>query len=450
MARQDLSREELFALVWEKPTSEIAKERGVSDVAISKLCSRLQVPKPPRGYWARVQSGQTPRLPPLAAFRDELDRKRREAVRVRAAGVLSILQQQFFRAALSDLRARGIDVGDANARGSRLPDLKPDIATQILLLIENRAHDWVKDGKVAANWSHSVQASATSLVGKILPYARPQLLIFEQERKKGAPESGPVVFVRLTAQLQERIASLAGIVRDQKLRHLVMPLMSADHAWTVRHLYSPDSRDSFDSVLCVSTNEVWVECTRPSWRDDAPPERITTGKLKLQDVMPIDYMAVRHIALPPVISKATEAPYRERLRGLIETERVYDLMSRAAYSMKQDVPGEMLALADRIWFGKARPFWSARDAWTRLEQELEQWETELEAERSALAQSILGISIGDIVAAQSGATLLRLSVTGMTVYTDDKHVTFLVTGTRFRKDGTLGKVADTLRLYFEA
>lgn len=66
--RRELSREELFALVWERPTSEVAKELGVSDVALAKLCKRLQVPKPPRGYWAKVQSGRTPRRPPLAAF----------------------------------------------------------------------------------------------------------------------------------------------------------------------------------------------------------------------------------------------------------------------------------------------------------------------------------------------------------------------------------------------
>jgi hypothetical protein len=48
--RGELSREELFALVWEKPAREVAKELGVSDVAIGKLCARLQVPKPPRGY----------------------------------------------------------------------------------------------------------------------------------------------------------------------------------------------------------------------------------------------------------------------------------------------------------------------------------------------------------------------------------------------------------------
>jgi hypothetical protein len=71
--KRELSREELFALVWERPTSEIATELGISDVALAKLCKRQQVPKPPRGYWARVQAGQTPRQPPLPGHSSRLD-----------------------------------------------------------------------------------------------------------------------------------------------------------------------------------------------------------------------------------------------------------------------------------------------------------------------------------------------------------------------------------------
>ncbi len=64
MARRDLSREELFALVWERPTSEIANELGISDVAVGKLCKKLQVPKLPgdigRAWW-RAKRRDAPR-----------------------------------------------------------------------------------------------------------------------------------------------------------------------------------------------------------------------------------------------------------------------------------------------------------------------------------------------------------------------------------------------------
>jgi hypothetical protein len=268
-------------------------------------------------------------------------------------------------------------------------------------------------------------------------------------KKDSYSANGPVVLVRFTADLQERIAALVQIVRDQKLQHVVMPLMAADHAWTVRHIHAPETRLFLNSMLCVSANEVWVECMRRAWREDDPPERFSTGRLTLQEVMPIDHMPKREAALSPVISRAAVTPYRERLRGLLEAERVYEMLSRAAYAMEREVPVETLALADRIWFGKERPFLSAREAWRRLEQELDVWEMELEAERSALAQSVLGIDIGDIVTTQSGERILRLSVTGVRLYADDKNVTFTVNGTRFRKDGTLGKQQEALILHLE-
>jgi hypothetical protein len=450
MPRQELSREELFALVWEKPTREVAKDLGVSDVAIGKLCTRLQVPKPPRGYWARIQSGQTRRRPPLAAFREEIDRNRREAARVRAAESLSKLQLQFYEAALSDLRARGVEVEGAKVRGSRLPELDPAIATQILLLIQNRAQDWIKEGKVTARWGHSIQGSMAKLVEKLLPLARPQVIVFESEGNRAwYTAKGPVVFVRLTVQLQEQIANLVHLVRHQRLRHVVMPLIATDHAWSAHHIYTPESHMLLDSTLCVSTSEIWVESMRRAWREEDPPERFATGRIRLEAIMPIDYMPAREIALPNVISKATAAPYQKRLRGLIEAERVLEMVSRAAYSVERAVPDATLAIADRLWFGESRPFLSAQQAWRSLEVELERWETELEAQRTALAQSILGIEVGDIVTTQSDGRLVRLSVTGTTLYVSDKDVTFLVNGTRFRKDGTLGKLQETIRLHFE-
>jgi len=46
------SKEELQRLVWEKPTSQLAKKYGVSDNAVAKWCKRYGIEKPPRGYWS--------------------------------------------------------------------------------------------------------------------------------------------------------------------------------------------------------------------------------------------------------------------------------------------------------------------------------------------------------------------------------------------------------------
>jgi hypothetical protein len=81
IGERDIACEERVAPVWQRPTVEVARALGVSDLAVAKLCARLQVPKAPRGYRARVHSGATPRRPPLAAFREEREENRKHSER---------------------------------------------------------------------------------------------------------------------------------------------------------------------------------------------------------------------------------------------------------------------------------------------------------------------------------------------------------------------------------
>lgn len=58
MARQiKLTREELYRKIWEKPTVKVAAEFGISDVGLAKICRKMDVPKPPLGYWRRIETG---------------------------------------------------------------------------------------------------------------------------------------------------------------------------------------------------------------------------------------------------------------------------------------------------------------------------------------------------------------------------------------------------------
>ncbi len=58
-------REGLYELVWSEPVSKLAPQFGLSGVGFAKMCKRLGVPLPNRGFWARKQAGQSPRRPPL-------------------------------------------------------------------------------------------------------------------------------------------------------------------------------------------------------------------------------------------------------------------------------------------------------------------------------------------------------------------------------------------------
>ncbi len=59
------TREELYEKVWSKPMSSLAKEWGISNVGLAKICRRYNIPRPGLGHWARKQHGYNPFQPPL-------------------------------------------------------------------------------------------------------------------------------------------------------------------------------------------------------------------------------------------------------------------------------------------------------------------------------------------------------------------------------------------------
>lgn len=61
-----LTREELHQQVWQTPMSRLANDYGITGNGLAKICDRLNVPYPPRGYWAKKAAGKnviTYRLP---------------------------------------------------------------------------------------------------------------------------------------------------------------------------------------------------------------------------------------------------------------------------------------------------------------------------------------------------------------------------------------------------
>ncbi len=69
-ALQDLAsrynREEIYKAIWEKPIQHVAKRYNISDVGLAKICKRLNIPRPGRGYWAIKAAGKPlPKMPSL-------------------------------------------------------------------------------------------------------------------------------------------------------------------------------------------------------------------------------------------------------------------------------------------------------------------------------------------------------------------------------------------------
>lgn len=63
----EVSRQALYDQIWAQPMTKVAKEYGISNVALAKICKKLNVPCPWRGYWRRKETGKAVKqltLPP--------------------------------------------------------------------------------------------------------------------------------------------------------------------------------------------------------------------------------------------------------------------------------------------------------------------------------------------------------------------------------------------------
>jgi ankyrin repeat protein len=63
-----IDRAALFKRVWSQPVATLAEEWGLSGPGLKKVCRRLQVPVPPRGYWSKLQAGHHARRPQLPSL----------------------------------------------------------------------------------------------------------------------------------------------------------------------------------------------------------------------------------------------------------------------------------------------------------------------------------------------------------------------------------------------
>lgn len=94
-----LTRDELYRLVWETPMSRLAERFGLSGNGLAKICRRLDVPYPPRGYWARlaakkeVRATALPRAKPGTPLSTAIYRKVPKPAEELAPGLQSALSE---------------------------------------------------------------------------------------------------------------------------------------------------------------------------------------------------------------------------------------------------------------------------------------------------------------------------------------------------------------------
>ncbi len=60
-----ITRDDLYELVWSTPMIRAAEKFEVSGSYLARVCTELRVPRPERGYWAKLAVGQSPLRPAL-------------------------------------------------------------------------------------------------------------------------------------------------------------------------------------------------------------------------------------------------------------------------------------------------------------------------------------------------------------------------------------------------
>lgn len=111
--KTSFERQKLFDEVWSTPVTKLAKAHGLSDVGLRKICVALDVPLPPRGYWAKLAAGKA--IPKPALHETKLP-----TTYERVMNVIEVDQVLEDRVS----KARG---STSNAENSETPDYSPPL-----------------------------------------------------------------------------------------------------------------------------------------------------------------------------------------------------------------------------------------------------------------------------------------------------------------------------------
>src|SRR5690606_14795522 len=74
MSKIDLTRKELYDLVWDKPLSYIIEVYGGSYQEVKEMLKKYSIPSPENGYWSKLRAGYQIPKTPLPNIGDESEK----------------------------------------------------------------------------------------------------------------------------------------------------------------------------------------------------------------------------------------------------------------------------------------------------------------------------------------------------------------------------------------
>ena len=171
LSAEKITREELYEAVWSEPIHQLSKALGISDVGLAKVCKKLNVPVPGRGYWAKnratrkllrislplLEAGQPAEHQITQAHCGEAERWTRETIQRLAGEGISVptLGENTISPELHPLLAQyrgmleqaGLNAGRLRATQPCLPiNVSPSLLERALKIIQNLISAFEKQG----------------------------------------------------------------------------------------------------------------------------------------------------------------------------------------------------------------------------------------------------------------------------------------------------------------
>lgn len=337
---ETMTREELYELVWSKPITKLAADLGMSDVGLSKLCRRHDVPTPPRGHWARREAGYTDPKVPLPKHTNSV------AERIAISATLAILpegaQAQLARA-------------KEERKGRSTIEVRASVPTADLHAAIRKTADKLRAGKV--NKDGVVEATGAGMCGVVarpadvervvailaalVPELEKKEIAFTPEGKSMRASRGPDAAVfRLIEILHQEVHvptadELAAEDKRQKR-------LARERGWSTFGLSNPRAYPDFDWVrkgqftLSIDSNGTGA---RRNWSDG---KNQSLEKLLPNIVAGFDIFLIR--------GKAQREEQEERSRQWNEMQRRQGLARQRTEREKERLEclGQMMAICREI------------------------------------------------------------------------------------------------------
>ena len=67
----EITRQEVYELIWKKPISKLAEEWGIPEQKLRAYCNQQNIPTPSSGYWSKLKFGKSVEIPPLPIIEEK-------------------------------------------------------------------------------------------------------------------------------------------------------------------------------------------------------------------------------------------------------------------------------------------------------------------------------------------------------------------------------------------